>query len=128
MKVAYVDTSYLIAIAFAEPGAVQLGRLLAEYDTLVSASLAEAELQAALAREGAEEAEAFLTDLTLVLPDEPLSTYISRVLEVGHLRAPDLWHVACALYLADDPAQLPFFTLDARQNEIAAALGFPCPR
>ncbi len=127
MKVAYVDTSCLIAISFAEPGGAQLIRALAEYDTLVSASLAEAELQAALAREGVNEADGLLGEITLVLPDEPLGDYISRVLAVAYLRGPDLWHLACALYLADDPAQLPFYTLDARQNEIAAALGFPCP-
>lgn len=47
-----------------------------------------------------------------------------RALKAGHLRGTDLWHVATALYLAEDPTELPFVTLDLRQRQVAANLGF----
>jgi len=42
----------------------------------------------------------------------------------GDVRGADLWHLACALFLTSVPAQIGFLTLDQRQNELAAALGF----
>jgi hypothetical protein len=46
------------------------------------------------------------------------------VLEHGYLRGADLWHLACALFVVDEPDMLTFLTLDTRQQEVAAALGF----
>jgi hypothetical protein len=60
-----------------------------------------------------------------VFPDRPLGPEIVRVLEAGYARGADVWHLATALYLADDPADLPFLTLDVRQRELARALGSP---
>ena len=47
------------------------------------------------------------------------------MLEAGYLRGAELWHVATALYVAVRPEDLPLATLDARQGEVAEALGFP---
>lgn len=44
MSVAYVDTSVIVALAFAEEGAEALADNLAGYSRLVSANLLEAEL------------------------------------------------------------------------------------
>ena len=43
MKVAYVDTSCLVAVTFGESGGVALTRRLRSFDELVSANLLEAE-------------------------------------------------------------------------------------
>jgi hypothetical protein len=49
---------------------------------------------------------------------------ISRVLDAGYVRGADCWHLAAALYLAEDPAHLSFPALNERQGAVAAALGF----
>lgn len=127
MRVAYVDTSCLVAVAFGEPGADVWAQRLAGYDELVTANLTEAEFRAALHREGVEGADPFLARLAWLLPDRPLGTEMERVLLTGYLRGADLWHVACALYLVDDPADVDFVTLDEDQRKAAAALGFQVP-
>ena len=35
-----------------------------------------------------------------------------------------MWHIAHALFLAPEGKELSFLTLDTRQREVAAALGF----
>jgi hypothetical protein len=60
-----------------------------------------------------------------VLPDRPLGGEIGVVLSAGYLRGADLWHLASALYLAGNPRNLPFITLDERQEVVARKLGFP---
>lgn len=127
MRVGYLDTSCLVAVAFAEPAADKLGRGLASYDELLSANLLEAEFRAALHREGVEGGSRMLAALSWVLPDRPLSAEIDRVLRHRYLRGADLWHLATALYVADPPAELDFLTLDTNQREAASALGFPTP-
>ena len=47
------------------------------------------------------------------------------MLSAGYLRGADLWHLASALYLAGNPRNLPFITLDERQEVVARKLGFP---
>jgi hypothetical protein len=101
--------------------------LLGEYEKPVSSNLLEAEVRSALAREKIAGDPTFLEDVGWVLPSRPLTTEIRRALAVGYLRGGDLWHVATALYLAEAPRELPFLTLDRRQNDVAAALGFPTP-
>ena len=49
---------------------------------------------------------------------------MENALRAGHLRGADLWHIATALYVAPDPFSIAFATLDQRQAEVAAALGF----
>lgn len=124
MKIAYVDTSCLVAVALGERGAAAVERRLARFDRLVSSILLEAELRAALRREGVEGASRVLSSITWLLPDRPLSAEIAAVLEAGYVRGADCWHLATALYLAPEPSELSFMTLDERQRDVAALLGF----
>ena len=59
-----------------------------------------------------------------VLPERPLTPELERVFATGYLRGADAWHLACALYLTQDPATLAFLTLDQRQRVVARRLGF----
>lgn len=124
MNVAYVDTSALVAIAFGEAGGARLARRLESFDELLSSNLLEAELRATLTREGVSDGDNLLTWIAWVLPDRTLGPEIGQVLSTGYLRGADLWHLACALYVAEDPKDLSFVTLDERQRELAAILGF----
>ncbi len=124
MKVAYVDTSCLVAIAFGERGAAALARRLDSFDELISANLLEAELRSAFVREGVEPDATLLSAVSWVVPDRPLSAEITRVLASGYVRGADCWHLATALYLGEDPGTIAFLTLDARQLEVARELGF----
>ena len=57
-------------------------------------------------------------------PNRPLRGEFERVLVEGSVKGADLWHLACALFLAPEPKDLTFLTLDKRQEEIARKLGF----
>lgn len=124
MKAAYVDTSCFVAIAFGERGATALARRLAAFDELLASNLLEAELRAAFAREDIAEEPDALAAITWIIPDRPLRPEIVRILEAGYMRGADCWHLATALYLAPDPGELTFLTLDVRQRGVAKALGF----
>jgi predicted nucleic acid-binding protein len=124
MKAAYVDTSCLVAIAFGEAGASTLARRLERFDLLAASDLLEAELRSAFARERVVWEPAALAGLSWVVPDRPLHAEIERVLAAGYVRGADCWHLATALYLADEPATVTFLTLDERLAEVAKALGF----
>jgi len=124
--VAYVDTSCLVAIALDERGAGRLAKRLERYDRLLSSNLLEAEFRSALAREQVSTpAEPLLSWIAWVLPDRPLNGELRRIAAAGGLRGADAWHLAHALYLAPEGKGLEFLTLDRRQQELAAALGFP---
>lgn len=127
MSFAYVDTSCLVAIAFGEAGARALARKLEAYEQRFSANLLEAEFVSALRREGVEGGQGFLDTMTWILPDRRLTPEMERVLAARFVRGADLWHLACALYLAESPEDVDFLTLDAPQREAAAALGFRTP-
>jgi len=121
---AYVDTSYSVAIAFAEAGHQALIRRLGSVDGIFSSPLLEAELRAALTREGVSSEAGILHSVSWVLPSRPLSLEIGRVLSTGYLRGADLWHLASALYLSPNSSELLFLSSDKRQNQVARALGF----
>ncbi|MGH7279155.1 MAG: PIN domain-containing protein [Candidatus Rokuibacteriota bacterium] len=126
MKIAYVDTSCLVAIAFDEASAGRIGSRLQRFDRLLASNLLEAELRSALAREGvAEGAEILLADMTWVYPNRPLTPEFQRITRSGHAKGADLWHLACALFVAPEGKDLAFMTLDERQRELALRLGFP---
>ena len=126
MTIAYVHTSCLVAIAFDEPGAVEVAARLRKHERLLASDLLESELLAAFSREGVgqELAAPLLKAVGRVRPDRAISEELQQVLAVGHLRGADLWHVACALYLAPRPDDLVFETLDVRQRQVAAKVGF----
>jgi uncharacterized protein with PIN domain len=124
LKVAYVDTSCLVAVAFGERGSTALARRLGAFDELVSSNLLEAELRAAFAREARTPDQALLDRFSWIVPDRPLHAEIAAVLAAGYVRGADCWHLATALYLAEDAAAITFLTLDERQLAVAHALGF----
>lgn len=124
MKVAYVDTSCLVAIAFGERGATAVERRLAGFDALVASNLLEAELRAAFKREKADGVDTLLELIEWISPERPLGNEIARVLSAGYVRGADCWHLATALYLSPEPGEISFVTLDERQREVAATLGF----
>ena len=124
MRAAYVDPSCLVAIAFDEPRRAEVTSRLREHDVLLSSNLLEAEFRATLAREAAEVDEALFSWIKWILPDRPLSIEITCVLQTAYIRGPDLWHLAAAIYVTPEPGDLTFLTLDRRQEEVAAALGF----
>jgi len=126
---AFVDASILVAIVLGEPGAPSLRRLVARQDSLFASELLAAEFLAAAKREGiqAEEAGAVLAPLRWVFPARSLRREVERVLAAGYLRGADVWHLACACYLAPDPSELAFLTRDKAQRRVAAELGFPTP-
>lgn len=124
MKVAYVDTSCLVAIAFAEKHGASIGRRLRGFDEIVSSNLLVAELLSSFVREKVEPDPAVSDGISWIIPDRPLDDEIVRVLTAGYVRGADCWHLATALYLAPDPAEIAFLTLDDRQRAVADSLGF----
>jgi len=125
VSLAYVDTSCLVAIAFDEPGATRLATRLQRFDRLLASNLLEAELRSALRREGVGGREIpMLSWLTWIYPNRPLTAEFARITALGYLKGADLWHLANALFLAPDGRQLAFITLDKRQRDVGAKLGF----
>lgn len=123
MSAAYVDTSAVVAIAFGEPRCRGLSGLLAAVDRIISSNLLEAELRFAFAREGIGFSPRLVSRIDWVFPERPLTDELTTVLDAGYLRGADLWHVATALYVAVDPGEMFFVTLDGRQREVARTLG-----
>lgn len=126
MPVAYVDTSAVIAVLFGAPESEAIVRQLDKVEAVYSSTLLEAELFSFLARESMDPSAAQEVERTIrwVLPDRPLTLELRAALHAGYLRGADLWHVACALYLAGSPGDWHFLTCDAKQQEVARRLGF----
>ena len=123
MRLAYVDTSCLVSVAFGGPGHQEVAARLEMQDRLFSSNLLEAELRAALRREQVTEGgEQLLSWLTWVHPDRALSPEMNEALSHGYLRGADLWHLACALYLRSTFPRLRFLSADERQLEVAKRL------
>jgi predicted nucleic acid-binding protein len=121
---AYVDSSYVVAIALGEARSDGLAKTLLDYGEVFSSPLLEAELRSVLQRERASvEPTRLLSTLTWVHPQRALTEEINTVLATGYLRGADLWHVAVALFL-DPDRESDFLTLDARQRAISTRLGF----
>ena len=126
MRLAYIDTSCLVAIAFGEAGAAKAASRLERMDRLFASHLLEAELRSALAREKlSADPAGLISSISWVYPNRPLSGEFERVMVKGYVKGADLWHLACALFLAPEPKDLAFVTLDKRQEEVARRLGFP---
>lgn len=121
---AYIDTSVIAAIALNEVGSTDHARRLENFSQLISSNLLEAEVRAALAREGRQFEAGFILGIEWVFPDRSLGPELAVALAAGYLRGADLWHIATALYAAPEPGEIAFVTLDNRQRSIAVALGF----
>ncbi len=125
MRLAYVDTSCLVGIAFGETGAPALARRLDGFDRLLASNLLEAELAAALVREGLEpDTTPLVSGISWVLPDRPLTGELGKVARAGRLKGAGLWHLGCALFLDPQARDLTFLTLDKTQRIVAGKLGF----
>ena len=125
MKLAYIDTSCLLAIAFDEPGADKMSARLRRFDRLLSSNLLEADVRAALAREGLRTGvDRILSWVTWVYPNRSLTEEYERIVSLGYLKGADLWHLACALFLDPGAEEVAFITLGRRQQELAEKLGF----
>lgn len=128
MRVAYVDTSALVALAFDEHQGDRVREALAGYDRLFSSDLLEAELRSVFRREGRPWSEAWVAGVGRLRPERGLGPLYDRALAKGFLRGADLWHLACALHLAEllDPLPSPplgFFSLDRAQREVGEGVG-----
>lgn len=124
MRAAYVDTSCLVAVAFAEPGSADLALSLQSFDILLSSNLLEAELRSAIRREKTRaDPVDLLAAISWVHPDRPLTEEITIVLDSGYVRGADLWHLSVALFV-DPRREIEFLTLDSRQRTISEQLGF----
>jgi uncharacterized protein with PIN domain len=124
MNAVFVDSSVLVAIAFGEAHAQTFATQLDQADVVFAAPLLEAELSSAHRRESRRMRPELCANVRWVSPRRPLSDEIARVHAEGYLRGADTWHLACALYLADDRAQLHFLTADLTQRAVASLLGF----
>jgi hypothetical protein len=90
LKPAYIDASAILGIAFGEPVAGTLDPRIAGFDAIYTTDLAEAEVLAAILREGlpSPERDPF-GPLFLDSPESPPDPEISTVLAAGHLRGAD---------------------------------------
>ena len=124
MSAAYVDSSVVLAHLFGQHAEAELRSRASAFRTLYAATLLEAEVLSAIARERIARDLVMLNGIRWVLPVRALRPEIERVLAAGYVRGADCLHLATALYLAPDPAELTFLTLDERQQSVAQALGF----
>ena len=124
MATAYVDSSVIIAVAFGEQGRFEAENRIAQIDDLRSSNLLEAEVRAAFYRTGRPFKPHILHGIRWIMPARSLADKMAQVLEAGYVRGADLWHLACALYMSEDPSEVAFITLDEQQAEVARSLGF----
>ena len=124
MKVAYVDTSCLVCTRLSQPGSAAVAKKLGKFDQLFSANLLEAEIHSVMAREHIVPTSDLLKGIRWIIPNRTLHDEIAKVLSAGYVRGADCWHLATALYLADDVGSMSFLTLDERQRSVARTLGF----
>ncbi len=125
MRLAYVDSSCLVAIALVAADHQRVSSWLYGFDHLYASNLLEAELRSAMAREGVGSAAAILlSSIIWVYPERPLTPEYELILTQGYLRGADLWHLACALYLKEELEEVSFLSLDEKQTAVARSMGF----
>ena len=124
MSAAFVDTSVLLAVTFRQPGFEDVAARLKGFDTASACELLEAELRSVCAREAQVIDLRLFDQLHTVDQTRSLRDEFIRVLRAGYVRGADCFHLAVALSLAPIPGELTFLTLDKRQRDVAATLGF----
>ena len=126
---AYVDPSALIPVALGEqPGATRIR--LERFPILVSSTLLDAELRAALQDEQQTHSPSPASTIDRwVLPNRRLNEEMASISEIASLPALPLWHLASAMYfqqrqsLTGRQFRLAFITLDEQQEAAASELG-----
>jgi predicted nucleic acid-binding protein len=127
LSAAYLDSSFLLATLLGEPRARGLQTVLERFDDLVASDLLVAEVLATAIREGLD-LELVRGPPRSVLPDRSLERELPEILQLGRLPGADLWHLACALFVAGDARHdLAFLSRDAPQRRLARELGFATP-
>jgi predicted nucleic acid-binding protein len=124
MTVAFVDSSCVLSMLLDEAHGALMQRQLSAYDRLFIAPLLEAEVYSAAHREQRSVDYDLLRRFQPIFAPRSLRPEIERVLASGYVRGADCLHLATALYLAPDPGELTFLTLDERQRAVAVQLGF----
>ena len=125
MKIGYIDTSVLVAMAFDDAGGSFIGRFVKTFDRLYSSHLLEAEFFSAAAKENRlSDARAFIKPVRFVYPDTNLTRFHEQVLTAGVIDGSALHHLSCALYLFLHPQDAFFLSLHPPQSNLAAKLGF----
>ena len=120
----FIDSSCFVMLALNEPGAARLRSRIARAPARYASTLAEAELLAALTREGLPAREVDVPGVGWIAPSRRLTRQLEQVMSRGYVRGADAWHLACALLLDPDANELVFLTLDTRRREVAKAIGF----
>jgi hypothetical protein len=121
----YVDSSLVVAVMLQQGDWRARQSLLRLTAQLRSSPLLEAEVRAAHTREHCpSDPDEFLEKIDWVVPDGAPSERLREVLAHGYVRGADLWHLACALVAFGKGNGHDFLSLDERQRELAAALGF----
>lgn len=119
----YLDSSALVKLVVAEQESPALARYLGRRAVRVSSALARVEVTRAVRAHGEAalvRAGQVLGAVDLLGLDDPLLE-VAASLDGTHLRSLDAIHLAAALALGDDLAQL--VTYDHRMADHAAALG-----
>ncbi len=124
MKLAYVDSSVITAIVFSEASGAGCTTQLRPFDAVLASPLLEAEVRSAARRESVEVGPDWFLGIQWVHTTRGLGAELNRILGHGYLRGADSWHLATALSVTDQPAEMEFLTLDVRQREFARMLGF----
>jgi predicted nucleic acid-binding protein len=120
----FVDSSVLVAVALTQADAASAQERLLGADRRWASPLLRAEYAAACVRERLEAPPEPLSWLHWTTDAGSLTREIDAVLSTGYVRGADCWHLATALWLAPEPSELTFFTLDTRQRQVADRLGF----
>jgi predicted nucleic acid-binding protein len=121
---AFVDTSVILAVAFQEADFQDVAERLERFDAVYASDLLEAELRSACRRDQRSVDERLIAPLRVVYPPRSIRAEVVRVLDAGYARGADCFHLATALFLVRSPSELTFLTLDKRQRDVAATLGF----
>lgn len=125
MKIGYIDTSVLVAMAFDDAGGAFIARSVKGFDRLYSSNLLEAEFLSAAKKENRlNDATAFIKPIRFVYPDANLTQYHQQVLVEDNIEGSALHHLSCALYLFQTPSEVFFLSLHPTQATLAAKLGF----
>jgi predicted nucleic acid-binding protein len=122
-RTSYLDSSGLVKLVLPEAESAALEEYLGPRPSSISCGLVQVEVVRAVRRQGADavaEARRLLARIERIDVDEPLLRAAAD-LDQPSLRSLDAIHVAAALSLGEDLAEL--ITYDRRMGEAASTLG-----